>query len=87
MYDAVRRPFSQDIQRRSDENGRRYHLQRGGWENVTVEQSASGNYDPEMLKAVSTELQGALQWAQVIGGANVEKEKALGLFKEELEKA
>ena len=85
MYDEVRRPFSQDIQRRSDENGRRYHLQRGGWENVTVEQSASGNYDPEILKAVSRELQGALQWAQV--SANVEKEKALKLFKEELEKA
>ena len=86
MYDAVRRPFAQDVQRRSAANGRLYHLNREGWESISAEESAAGKYTPENLKAVADALGVASQWA-VIGSAMDEKEKALRLLEAELGKA
>lgn len=46
IYDGLRRPFSQAMQRCSRGTGHLNHLLRAGWEDVTAEQSAAGEYLP-----------------------------------------
>ena len=63
VYDDLRRPFAQEIWRRSQTNGYLYHLRRLGWEHVTSEQSASGDYPRELLGKLGEELENAVGWA------------------------
>ena len=83
MYDAVRRPFAQEIQRLSDENGRIYHLRRLGWEDLSAEQSTAGEYAPEMLGRMQDALMDAVQWT-LKGSAMSERDKALKMLEEVL---
>ncbi|KAH9939767.1 FAD/NAD-P-binding domain-containing protein, partial [Epithele typhae] len=62
IYDEIRRPFSQDVKEKSRLNGGSSHLWRHGWENVTAEQSARGEYPRELLKVVGTESEQSMSW-------------------------
>ncbi|EKM51446.1 uncharacterized protein PHACADRAFT_263582 [Phanerochaete carnosa HHB-10118-sp] len=61
-YDHVRRPFSQEILRRSYECGAAYYFQRGAFADVPVPDSASGKIAPESLKALSDHINELLEW-------------------------
>ena len=64
IYDAVRRPFSQGVQRRSDWNGMTYQLRRAGsgWEGVSEEESRAGRYARERLDAIAEEVRAQMRW-------------------------
>ena len=79
----MRRPFAQNVQRLSDENGHTYHLYRHGWEALSAEESAAGKYTPEMVQAIGDSLLRVTEWA-VKGSAMEEREKALALLEVEL---
>ncbi len=64
VYDDVRRPFSQGVQRGSERNGMRYQLRRAGWEDVSVEDSRAGRYPRELLDVLTGELREQLAWMQ-----------------------
>ena len=79
IYDDLRRPFAQNVQRLSDLTGSLYHLDVMGWEDVSVEESAAGRYPPELLSALDQQLSEALSW---VGEGDFVKarEKALSLL-------
>ena len=62
IYDTIRRPFSQDIQRRSELTGTLYHLIAMGWEGVSAEESAAGQYPQELLSALDRKMLEAQMW-------------------------
>ena len=64
IYDDVRRPFAQDVQRGSEANGGTYHMRRpgSGWENVSAEESHAGRYPRELLGVVGLEIQKQTRW-------------------------
>ncbi len=75
IYDDLRRPFSQGVQRGSERNGENYHLRRpgSGWENITAEDSRSGRYPREWLKDIAEDVQAQMRWTFE---ANVEDDRA-----------
>ena len=79
IYDDLRRPFAQNVQRLSDLTGSLYHLDVMGWEDVSVEESAAGRYPRDMLSALDQKLSEALSW---VGEGDFVKarEKALSLL-------
>ncbi|RPD58219.1 FAD/NAD(P)-binding domain-containing protein [Lentinus tigrinus ALCF2SS1-7] len=79
IHDGLRRPFSQGIQRRSQMTGYLYHLHRLGWEHITGEQSAAGDYPREMLGKIGDELESAMGWA-INESIMDDREKALKLL-------
>ena len=83
VYDAVRRPFAQEVQRLSDEHGRIYHLRRLGWEELSAEQSAAGEYTPDMLRKIEKAIAHGAQWT-LEGSAMEERDKALRMLEAEL---
>ena len=78
-YDAVRRPFAQDISRRSDENGHLSQLRRLGWENVSAKESNKGGFAPERLKELGDALNTSVGWA-MDGSAMGERDKAITML-------
>jgi len=62
VYDEIRRPFSQDILRRSYETGQIYYLQSRRVKDVTVESSAGGNVSSETLDGLCGDLREAFRW-------------------------
>lgn len=80
-YDAIRRPFAQNVARGSDQNGQLVQLQRLGWENVSAEESAAGGFAPEKLAEIADALDQSLSWTMK-GSAMSERGKALCLFEE-----
>ncbi|TBU21578.1 FAD/NAD(P)-binding domain-containing protein [Dichomitus squalens] len=62
IYDDVRRPFAQNIQRVSDLTGSMYHLHEMGWEKVSAEESMAGQYPPELLSAWGQRMSELLVW-------------------------
>ncbi len=64
IYDAVRRPFSQGVQKRSDWNGMTYQLRRegSGWEGVSEEDSRAGRYPRERLEVIAEEVRAQMGW-------------------------
>ena len=62
IYDDLRRPFAQNIQRLSELTGTLYHLVAMGWENVSAEESAAGQYPPELLSAVGKKMLETQMW-------------------------
>ena len=63
IYDTLRRPFSQDVLRRSRMNGLLYQLNTLGWEEVTSEQSASGGFPFERLAEIGQALRRQFDWS------------------------
>ena len=62
IYDDVRRPYSQGVQRGSARNGDNYHLCRAGWESVSVEDSRAGRHPHELLGRLQEELRNQTRW-------------------------
>ena len=79
VYDDIRRPFSQNIQRTSDAMGSMYHLNTMDWENVSAEESAAGQYPPELLPALSQKILETHMWVSEGDYVNA-REKALALL-------
>ena len=79
VYDDIRRPFSQNVQRTSDAMGSMYHLDTMGWENVSAEESAAGQYPPELLPALSQKILETHMWVSE-GDFVKAREKALALL-------
>ncbi|KAM5540137.1 hypothetical protein V8D89_006277 [Ganoderma adspersum] len=65
IYDDLRRPFSQGVQRGSETNGEIYHMRRvgSGWENITVEDSQAGWYPREWLEDIAEDVREQMRWA------------------------
>ncbi|EKM51447.1 uncharacterized protein PHACADRAFT_187949 [Phanerochaete carnosa HHB-10118-sp] len=61
-YDRVRRPFSQDVLRRSYESGTTYCFQRGAFAGVSVADSANGKITLESLEALNGHINELLEW-------------------------
>ncbi|TCD71096.1 hypothetical protein EIP91_000190 [Steccherinum ochraceum] len=61
-YDEIRRPFSQDILRRSYETGQIYYLQSRRMKDVTAESSANGSVSTETLEGLCGDLREAFRW-------------------------
>lgn len=79
IYDAIRRPFSQGVQRGSDEAGSIYHLHELGWDKVSVEESAAGSYSQDMIDVLGKGLEEKLDW--VMKGDFMEtRVKAMGML-------
>lgn len=79
IYDSIRRPFSQNVQRGSDEAGSIYHLHELGWDKVSAEESATGRYSQDMIDALSKGLEEKLDW--VMAGDFMEtRVKAMGML-------
>ena len=81
IYDTIRRPFSQDIQRRSELTGTLYHLIAIGWEGVSAEESAASQYPPELLSALDRKMLEAQMWVGQGDWVRV-REKVLSLVDE-----
>ena len=79
IYDAIRRPFSQEVQRLSDENGYLHHLHRFGLESISAEQSRKGEYDHGKLKDIGEALSNATEWA-IKTSALEQRDKAVRMF-------
>ena len=79
VYDEIRRPFAQDVQRRSMFLGHVYQLNALGWEDVTVEQSRSGGIPRERMKELSDQIPAHFKWVME-GSATVERDKALAML-------
>lgn len=62
VYDIVRRPAAQDVQRRSELNGMLYQLRSTGWEDVTEEQSKAGGFPHETLVDVGRQVERQMEW-------------------------
>ena len=75
IYDDLRRPFSQGVQRGSERNGATYHLRRAGsgWENITAEDSRTGRYPRERLKDIAEDVQAQMRWTYE---ASIEDDRA-----------
>ncbi|KAI1789078.1 hypothetical protein LXA43DRAFT_594836 [Ganoderma leucocontextum] len=75
IYDDLRRPFSQSVQRGSERNGATYHLRRAGsgWENITAEDSRAGRYPREWLSEIAEDVQAQMRWTFE---ANIEDDRA-----------
>ncbi len=83
IYDAIRRPFSQNVQRGSDEAGSIYHLNELGWDKVSAEESAAGRYPQGMIDVLGKTLEEKLDW--VMQGDFMETQvKAMGLLESEV---
>ena len=79
IYDNIRRPFSQNVQRGSDEAGSMYHLREFGWDKVSVEESAAGSYSQDMIEVLGKGLEEKLDW--VMKGDFMEtRVKAMGML-------
>ena len=75
IYDDLRRPFSQGVQRGSERNGANYHLRRAGsgWENISEEDSRAGRYPREWLTDIAEDVQAQMRWTFE---ANIEDDRA-----------
>ncbi|KAH9921689.1 FAD/NAD(P)-binding domain-containing protein [Epithele typhae] len=62
VYDALRRPVSQDVHRRSRQTGHTINLERAGWENVSAAESARGGFPKEMLDRVGAAIEEEMAW-------------------------
>lgn len=77
IFDEIRRPFAQGVQRASDENGHLFQLHRVGWENITPAESAAGAFPPEWLAVVAQRLEEEGEWALTAGSITADRERAL----------
>ncbi|KAH8105384.1 hypothetical protein BXZ70DRAFT_1004888 [Cristinia sonorae] len=62
VYDEIRRPFSQDILRRSYETGQIYYLQSRRLKDVTAEDSAAGDVTADTLENLCGDLREIFRW-------------------------
>ena len=82
IYDAIRRPFATEVQRRSRDTARLFQLFRLGWENVTAEQSMVGEYPPELLDAMGPTYEEETKWFTQTGNVAKDVDKALKMVEE-----
>lgn len=73
VYDTLRRPAAQDIQRRSELNGTLYQLRSTGWEDVTEEQSQAGGFSHEKLADMGRQVERQMEW--VLEGSVMEERR------------
>ncbi|EKM51434.1 uncharacterized protein PHACADRAFT_200263 [Phanerochaete carnosa HHB-10118-sp] len=78
-YDRVRRPFSEDVLRRSYETGAAYCFQRGTLADVSVADSVSGKITPEDLKALNDHVNELLEWTWKTSSGS-DRSEALEMF-------
>ncbi|KAI0349381.1 FAD/NAD-P-binding domain-containing protein [Trametes cingulata] len=83
VYDAIRRPAAQEVQRRSEANGRLYQLNAKGWENVTEEESRMGGFSPEALVEVGKQVERQMSWT-LGGSVMVDRDRAVAMLRREL---
>ena len=62
VYDEIRRPFSQEILRRSYETGQIYYLQNRRMKDVTAESSAAGCVSTDALEGLCGDLRDMFRW-------------------------
>ncbi|KAH9939779.1 FAD/NAD-P-binding domain-containing protein [Epithele typhae] len=84
VYDAVRRPFAQDVHARSDANGRLYQLGAPGWEGVSAARSAAGGFPREKLVEVGKKVEEGLAWSLTGAGVAEERARAVRMLEERL---
>ncbi|KAL6301495.1 FAD/NAD(P)-binding domain-containing protein, partial [Sparassis latifolia] len=79
VYDAIRRPFAQDVQRRSRNTGILYQLNGADCQTLSEEDSASGAVPLEKLEGVAHAIDGMMNWMGV-GSAMTERSRALNML-------
>lgn len=77
VYDTIRCPAAQDIQRRSELNGMLYQLRSTGWEDVTEEQSQAGEFSHEKLVDVGRQVERQMEW--VLEGSVMEERRSMAV--------
>ncbi|KAH9939007.1 FAD/NAD(P)-binding domain-containing protein [Epithele typhae] len=83
VYDAVRRPFAQDVARRSRESTRLYHFQRLGWEDVSEDECARGGYSRVQLEPIGRTIEEEMRWVHS-SRIEEEEERAVQTVRERL---
>ncbi|KAI0364648.1 FAD/NAD-P-binding domain-containing protein [Pilatotrama ljubarskyi] len=83
VYDAIRRPAAQDVQRRSEANGRLYQLNAMGWENVTEEESKEGGFSLEKLAEIGKQVERQMSWT-LGGSVMVDRDRAVAMLQRKL---
>ena len=75
IYDDLRRPFSQGVQRGSEVCGANHQLRRAGsgWENISEKDSRGGRYPRELLATLAEEMQTLRRW---MFEENIENDRA-----------
>ena len=82
VYDAIRRPFSQQVQQRSRDTGRLHQLLRQGWENLTPEQSRAGEYPRDMLTRLGETYEIESMWVAETSSIMEDQKKAMRMVEE-----
>ena len=85
-YDQVRRPFSQDIVRRSHRSGMMYCFQDGHLKDVSAEDSAAGKIPLEQLEALRDDIAELLEWTWSTSAMG-DRDRAVKLLHDMLEVA
>ncbi|KAH9921675.1 FAD/NAD-P-binding domain-containing protein [Epithele typhae] len=73
IYDALRRPVSQGVHRRSRQTGHIVSLESAGWENVSAAESARGGFPKDMFDRVGAEIEKEMAW---VGASSVMDDRA-----------
>ena len=82
VYDEVRRPFSQEVIRRSYETGQLYFMESGKMGNVSSEHSAAAHFPPEALNAQAQDLKAAFHWSS--GNVPYDPDEVVNTFEDRL---
>ncbi|KAI0764161.1 FAD/NAD-P-binding domain-containing protein [Trametes elegans] len=84
VYDRIRRPAAQEVQRRSRANGMLYELCAGGWEGVSKDQSRAGGFPQEVLGELGRRIEREMDW-MLSGSVKVGREEAVEMVRRALE--
>lgn len=76
IYDEIRRPFSQEIVRRSRDMGRCYELLGPGFEHLTENASSYGVVTSAELEELGKSADGLIQW---VGNTSIMGDRAKAL--------
>ncbi|GBE85787.1 FAD/NAD(P)-binding domain-containing protein [Sparassis crispa] len=79
VYDAIRRPFVQDVQRRSHYSGKLYQLSGPECQALSEEDSASGAVSVEKLAEVANAIDDTMNWMGMGSGMS-ERTRALNML-------
>jgi len=83
IYDRIRRPFSQEVQRRSRYTGMLYEFNGDGCEAITEEESAAGVIPMEKLDEIALDIDSMMEWMAASSIIN-ERKEAVAILEDEL---
>ena len=84
VYDRIRRPAAQEVQRRSRANGMLYELCAGGWKGVSEDESRAGGFSQEVLGKLGRRIAREMDW-MLSRSVKVDREKAVEMVRRALE--